>query len=240
MNLDLNWAITSLSHTCCSKLDIFFFWSPMPKHRWKVILLSEGMLIWNCQQLFWRIPWLLWSLHPTGCPNFDTGSHGLGYLYILWENRFPRVADHPLFTQDILRIETELVIDVFVKGHYESSFFFNFVDIIATFFYKAKKSESPSQLSLAILTLYWFSLWNLCCFSARPPAVTLTASPTGGSLWHKSVGPDAEWSPLMRLHFQEPHPSPLQDNQPTHQWNTTQQTWITSIAPVCSFYFYQE
>lgn len=61
----------------------------MLEYRWKVTWLSEGMLIWNCQQLFWRIRWLLWSLHPAECPNFDTESHGCGYLYILWENRFP-------------------------------------------------------------------------------------------------------------------------------------------------------
>lgn len=36
-----------------------------------------------------------------------------------------------------------------------------------------------------------------------------------------------------------PHPSPLQDNQPRAHWNTTHQTWITSIArsPACSFSF---
>lgn len=70
----------------------------MPKYRWKVTLLSEGMLIWNCQQLFGRIPWLLWSLHPTECPNFDTENHGCGYLYILWENRFPHVTDFFFFS----------------------------------------------------------------------------------------------------------------------------------------------
>lgn len=67
----------------------------MPEYRWKVTLLSEGMLIQNCQQLFWRNPCLLWSLHPTECPNFDTESHGCSYLYILWENRSP--PPHPDF-----------------------------------------------------------------------------------------------------------------------------------------------
>lgn len=72
-----------------SEFDIFSSSYLMLEYRWKVTLLSEGMLIRNCQQLFWRNPWLLWSLHPTECPNFDTESHGCGYLYILWENRFP-------------------------------------------------------------------------------------------------------------------------------------------------------
>lgn len=58
------------------------------------------MLIQNWQQLFWRNPWLLWSLHPTECPNFDTERHGCSYLYILWENRFPpcnRLYPPPFF-----------------------------------------------------------------------------------------------------------------------------------------------
>lgn len=38
---------------------------------------------------FWRIPFLLWSLHPTECPNFDTEGHERCYFYILWERGFP-------------------------------------------------------------------------------------------------------------------------------------------------------
>lgn len=37
-----------------------------------------------------------------------------------------------------------------------------------------------AKASLTILSLYWFSGWNLCCFSVGPPTVALTASPTGG------------------------------------------------------------
>lgn len=79
----------SINVAVYSESDIFSSSYLMPEYRWKVTLLSEGMLIQNCQQLFWRNPWLLWSLHPTECPNFDTESHGCSYLYILWENRFP-------------------------------------------------------------------------------------------------------------------------------------------------------
>lgn len=79
----------SINRAVYSASDIFSSSYLMPEYRWKVTLLSEGMLIQNCQQLFWRNPWLLWSLHPTECPNFDTESHGCSYLYILWENRFP-------------------------------------------------------------------------------------------------------------------------------------------------------
>lgn len=74
--------------------------------------------------------------------------------------------------------------------------------------YQGHSQRVQTNASLTILTVYWFSLWNLCCFSAGPPTVALTASPTGGSRWHKSVGPDAEWSPPMHLRFQKPHPSP--------------------------------
>lgn len=79
----------SINCAVYSEADIFSSSYLMPEYRWKVTLLSEGMLIQNCQQLFWRNPWLLWSLHPTECPNFDTESHDCSYLYILWENRFP-------------------------------------------------------------------------------------------------------------------------------------------------------
>lgn len=96
-NISLNWrnprnclpSFYGIHCTVYSEFDILSSTYLMPEYRWKVTQLSEGMLIWNCQQLFWRIPWLLWSLHPTECPNFDTESHGCGYLYILWENRFP-------------------------------------------------------------------------------------------------------------------------------------------------------
>lgn len=76
-------------YTVYSVFDILSSECFMLEYRWKVTWLSGGMLIWNCQQLFWRIHWLLWSLLPAECPNFDTESHGCGYLYILWENRFP-------------------------------------------------------------------------------------------------------------------------------------------------------
>lgn len=48
-------------------------------------------------------------------------------------------------------------------------------------FYKAKyrghSQRVQTNASLTILTVYWFSLWNLCCFSVGPPTVALTAFP---------------------------------------------------------------
>lgn len=209
----------------------------MPEYRWKVTLLPEGMLIWNCQQLFWRIPWLLWSLHPTECPNFDTESHGCGYLYILWENRFPPrnrfffplyfwgypryLAMPQKWVEELLwqskKTQNRLVFADHTHYCYLSLFFTTVEDCSCDFHiakYQGHSQRVQTNASLTILTVYWFSLWNLCCFSAGPPTVALTASPTGGSRWHKSVGPDAEWSPPMHLCFQKPHLSPLQDNQP--------------------------
>lgn len=207
----------------------------MPEYRWKVTQLSEGMLIWNCQQLFWRIPWLLWSLHPTECPNFDTESHGCGYLYILWENRFPprnrfffffysfffwgypRNSAMPqkwaeeLLWQSKKDAQNRLVFADHTRCCFMLLFFAAVEDCSCDFHiakYRGHSQRVQTNASLTILTVYWFSLWNLCCFSAGPPTVALTASPTGGSRWHKSVGPDAEWSPPMHLRFQKPHPSP--------------------------------
>lgn len=100
-----------LWHICCTVYSVFDIFSSsylMAEYRWKVTLLSEGMLIWNCQQLFWRIPWLLWSLHPTGCPNFDTESHGCSYLYILWENRFPPCNRFFFFSFSPARLSLQL------------------------------------------------------------------------------------------------------------------------------------
>ena len=86
--------------------------------------------------------------------------------------------------------------------------------------------DSPSEIYVAFQ-------WDPLLWPSLPPRQE-------GHNWHKSVGPDAEWSLLMHLRFQEPHPSPRKDNQPRPQWNTTHQTQITSIArsPSCSFLFF--
>ena len=94
--------------------------------------------------------------------------------------------------------------------------------------YQGHSQRVQTNASLTILTVYWFSLWNLCCFSVGPPTVALTASPTGGSRWHKSSTSKSQIHRRYRTIKPRPH------------WNTTQQTWITSIArsPACTFFFF--
>lgn len=66
----------------------------------------------------------------------------------------------------------------------------------------------------------------------------LLLPPTGGSLWHKSIGQmpsDPKW---YTFRFQESNASQLQDNQKRPQWNTTHQTWITSRAHFAAWSFF--
>lgn len=167
------------------------------------------MLIQNCQQLLWRNPWLLWSLHPTECPNFDTVKRTMAAAIYTSCGRkgFPHAQTSPPtttlfpFSKATPSLSTELGVSYqIIKRRPNASclsglraLVFHVVVFAITprprfLRYNRVTVRGSEPMHLLQFSHSIDSPAEIYVFSARPPAGALAASLTGGSWWHQSAG----------------------------------------------------